>query len=151
VGFNPNNIKQIDEAKKEYIEARKEGREITTISGCPLQVFPISSGEFIVKETKLKPGEVGMRIFDNTGDQRLIWNFNDPFQVKEAAERFEKYVKKGWKPYAIGHNGKMSQRIHSFDPNKQEIIFKDKTTKERLKNFAAKFREITMMPRTWPG
>jgi len=111
VAFDPDNIRNIDDAKKKYIEARNEGRSIIDVKGVELKTFPLDVGEFWIKSTRIKEGHVAMRIFDDTGDQRLIWNFNDPAQIKEAADKFDKFVKKGWKPYAIGHDGKRSQRI----------------------------------------
>lgn len=151
VGFDPNHIRQIDEAKKKYIQARHENREIFDLNGNVVSLFPRNDSGFIIGEKILNTTQLAIRTFDGTGDQRLIWNMSDPFQIKEAAKKFKECVEKGWKPYAIKNNGNIGQRVISFDAKKEEILFKDKTTKQRLKDFSSKFKEIKMMPKTWAG
>jgi hypothetical protein len=152
VSFNPNVLKQVDEAKKKYIQARGQERIITDFQGNRLDRFPASTGGFVIGECALRDDQFAFRIFDETGDRRIIWNASDPSQIREAQREFDKYLKKGWKPYAINRDGSVGKRIHGFDAEAEEIIFDEKGgVREKLKGFAAKFKEVKMMPRTYPG
>jgi len=153
IDFNPLNRKQVDDAKKKYIQAKSDNRKILSPDRVPIPSFvhAIRDGGFIIDETETSETEMAMHFIDDTGDRRVIWNMNDPAQVKEAAKNFKDYVAKGWKPYAIDRKGKRGMRIFSFNAEAQEIIFEDKTTVEKLANFVKKFKEIKMMPKTMPG
>lgn len=153
IEFNPLSKKQVDEAKKKYIQAKSEHRKILSVDRTPIGNFShaLRDGGFIVDETETSDTEMAMHFFDKTGDRRVIWKMSDPDQVKEAAKQFKDYVAKGWKPYAIDRKGKRGQRIFSFDADAEEIIFEDKTTVEKLANFVKKFKEIKLMPKTTPG
>jgi hypothetical protein len=121
VDWDIENFKQIDEAKKIYLQARKEDRKVLDMDGNVVDRFHPSMGTLIIKEIEVKDGEFSMRIFDNTGDRRIVWNSKDPDQIKEAKATFDEYVEKGWKPYAISRNGNKGHRIHEFNPEREEI------------------------------
>jgi hypothetical protein len=74
----------------------------------------------------------------------------DQEQVQEAKVLFDEYVGKGWKPYAIDKYGNMGKRIRRFDSSLEEIVFDDNSTYP-LKKFGERFKEVKMMPRTFPG
>jgi len=173
VGWNHNNFKQVDEAKKKYLQARREGRNVFGMDGKPLKIFNPELGNIRIDETELEDGEMFMRIHDKTGDRRITWKSTDPDQVKEAKSLYDKFVKKGWKPYAITRSGTKGFRIYEFDPVKQEIVIDDRTTEDKMKSFAAavkgekkedrrtttqklasfvqQFKEVKLMPSTYPG
>lgn len=152
IEFNPKSIKEIDEAKRKYIQARKEGRSVLhPDTREPLGSFPSDLGGFIIDDTNTKAGDFAIHFIDGSGDQRIIWDIRDKQQLKEAKKKFDEYVAKGWKPYAINRDGKRGRRIFSFDDKAEEIVFEDKTTREKLANFSTKFKEVKMLPRTYPG
>lgn len=150
--FDPRKMKEVDEAKKKYIEARNQNRRIVDLSGEPISVFKGSLGGFVIKEVELSENQFAVRILDETGDRRLIWDSRNPDEIREAKTEFDKYIAKGWKAYAIDRNGKMGKRIRGFDAENEEIIF-DETAgiREKLKGFSQKFKEVKMVPRTYPG
>jgi hypothetical protein len=152
VTFDPNHLKQVDEAKRKYIAARNENRIIKDFEGNRLSRFSAVLGGFVIAEQDLHPEQFAFRIFDDTGDRRIIWNASSPAEIREAKKEFDKYVSKGWKPYAINRDGSRGKRIYGFDAESQEIILDEKGgIREKLKGFAEKFKEVKMMPRTYPG
>lgn len=151
VSFNPARLKQVDEAKTKYIQARQEGRIITDLDGKELDTFPIGADGFIITEKVMPENYLATRFFDETGDRRIFWDINSPNQIKEAHDLFQQYMDRGWKAYAMARDGDKGRRIFQFDGIQGEIWFDDKGTKERLKDFAAKFREVRVLPKTWPG
>lgn len=152
VEFNPLIRKQRNEANQKYLDARREGRTVTDLQGNRVASFREVADGFLIGRYELAPDEIAVRFFDETGDRRVVWNATDPAQIREAKKEFDKYVSKGWKPYAINRDGSMGKRIFAFDAEEQEIIFDEKgSIREKLKGFASKFREVKMMPRTYPG
>lgn len=151
VEWNPLNKKEVDEAKQQYLQARKLNRSICGLDHNPIERFSASSGGFIIGDTCLGDSEISVRLVNETGDERLVWNVNDSKQVSESAKRFQGYLDKGWKAYCIREDGSRGQRIYGFDANTEEVIFDDKTTREKLKNFAKKFKKVELLPRTFPG
>jgi hypothetical protein len=165
--------KQIEEAKKYYQQARKEGRLITDMDDTVISNFHPSLLGIKIKETELKDDEFAVRVIDDTGDRRLIWDSSDPSQVKEAVLLFDEYLKKGWRAYSVDGRGQRRRRIYSFDIEKLEVFFIEKTNQEIIQNFTdsikdkvdvdvllksekiAKFmkafKDTKLIPRTYPG
>jgi hypothetical protein len=154
IEFDPRSLPIIDEAKKKYIEARRQGRKITDLEGNPIAIFKPMLGGFIIGEKELTDDQFSFRIYDETGDRRLIWNASNPFEVEEAAKKFEAYLTKGWKAYLIDREGNKGRRIIRFSAKDEEIVFDEKgvETKHRLKDFIKSFGgKVQLLPRTFPG
>jgi len=169
VEWDPSNRKETEEAKSKYIDARRRGRQIFLIDKeRSAECFRETNGGFIIQAKELGETEFAARIFDENGDRRIIWDRNDPLQMKEASELFYDYIKRGWKCYGTDRHGNKSKRIQAFDPGKQEIIFDETSTSEKLEKFAKKFKsalsipqklqkfvetfkEVKLLPRTYPG
>ena len=175
IEFDDGNLKEIDEAKKLYIEARKNNRVITDLEGNIIEGFRTYYKGFVIREIELKHSEFSARFFDETGDRRLIWDANDQTQVEEAMILFEEYLAKGWKAYSTREDGTRGRRIYGFDPDTLEIYWDEKTTskkleairktvssigsakkasasvKEKLNNFVDSMKSVKVVPRTYPG
>jgi hypothetical protein len=151
IEFDPLNRRQVDEAKAQWIEAKQAGRQITDFAGKPLESFRQVLDGFLVVETPVSVDQIAVRIFDDSGDRRLIWNWNDPDQIAEAKALFEEYLAKGWKPYAVDRGGKIAKRITRFDWRLEEIVFDETGPRQRLKDFSRAFKEVKLLPRTYPG
>lgn len=157
VEWDTNNAKQTEQYKKFYQKARNAGRKIL----CPndgksaLGSFRevLQRGGFVVGPPELTEGQFFMRLYNQTGDTRLIWDSGRPNEVQEAAKLFAEYLEKGWRAFAIDTKGnKTSRRIYGFDPKLEEVYFDDKkTVKERLRDFVTSFKEIQMTPKSTPG
>ena len=165
--------KQIEDAKDHYRDAKKAGRLITDLDDNIVEFFRPNLGGFIIKETELKQNEFSVRVFDETGDRRLIWDASDLDQIKEAMKLFEDYLAKGWRAYAVDETGKTRRRIHSFNIATQEVLFEDKPlkqiaadfvahvkktseaarvlSKDNFENFVKSFKKTELIPRTYPG
>jgi len=151
VEWNPANKKEVQEAKNIYLRARKESRKILSIDGKPVEHFTAHLDGFIVAEIDKSPDTLSIRIFDATGDRRLIWDNNDPLQIREAATLFKEYLGKGWRAYAVDSKGESTRRVYHFDADLMEVYFDEtKTTKDILKDFCASFG-INLQPKTFPG
>lgn len=75
---------------------------------------------------------MGQLIFmDESGDKAVVWDKNDPAQVQDARDKFEKWKGKGHQMYRITGSGKKRQQvpIDTFDPSAEEIIVIQTTKK----------------------
>jgi hypothetical protein len=151
VEWDDDNKKEIEEAKSIYQKAREQNREIEDLFGNMVEYFRPSLKGFRIKGQRLKPHQFSMRILNEKGDETLIWDSRDPDEVKEAAKIFNKYIEKGWRAFATDIEGNRSRRIRAFDAEKEEVIFEEDNTKEKLQKFVGKFSEIKVLPKTYPG
>jgi len=154
--WDTNNSKQTEHYKSLYQKAKAAGRQILSPNdNKPLPSFRevLIQGGFVVGETELTDSQFAMRLFNETGDTRLIWDSGRPKELAEAEKLFNEYVQKGWRAYAIGAQGKpTARRIFAFDAKLEEVFFDDKRTlKESLSAFVKSFKEIKMTPKTYPG
>lgn len=59
-----------------------------------------------------------------SGDDRLTWDRRDFAAIQEARHTFVDLVKKGFKPFRVGQDGRRSNTImQEFDPTAQQVIF----------------------------
>ncbi len=63
-----------------------------------------------------------------SGDDSFVWDKDDPRQVKEAKEKFEKWTNKGHKIFKISRKGKQTP-LKSFEPDAEEILVIQTTRK----------------------
>src|SRR5271154_2354929 len=101
--WDTNNSKQTERYKKLYQSALSSGRKIlspddgkTTLSSFR---EVLERGGFVVGSTELTETQFAMRLFNQTGDTRLIWDSGRPKEVAEAAKLFNEYIEKGWRAY----------------------------------------------------
>jgi len=151
VEWDPKNKKEIEESKKIYQQAKKEYRKIVDLDGQPISCFKPELLRFLIKAIELKEGQFELRFFDETGDRRLIWDSKSRGEIKEASKIFEDYIKKGWRAYAISKDGKLKNRIRSFNADTEEIIFDEESLKNTFKEFVKTFTEVKMLPATRPS
>ncbi len=153
IDWDRNDRGQTEDAKTYYRQARLVGRRITNADGQDVTAFRSDLETIVICETALQDNQFAMHILDETGDRRLIWRADRPEEVQEAAELFDKYVKKGWKPYGIRADGTKSRRVRHFNPISQEIFFEEKPESigTKLKDFVSSFKEVRMLPKTTPG
>jgi len=151
VEWSPVNKKEIEDAKKIYIKARRENRSITTIEGIPVNSFSPSLEALLILGKELKDDEFATRIFDESGDRRIIWNSKDIGQRREAAKIFEKCLNDGGRIYSVNSKGEKIHRVFGFDPEKEELLVDEKGTKEKLDKFVKACAEVKVLPKTYPG
>jgi len=172
IEWDDNDKRQIEEAKTHYRKARSEGRLIVDLEDKAIETFKPNLLAFIIKQKELNEDEFACRIFDETGDRRVIWDMLDPKQVKEAANLFNTYLDKGWRAYTVDDSGLTRRRIHKFDLENEEVVFEEKPItqiisdfvsavkkeikeiplkKEKIEKFVKGFKDTKLVPRTYPG
>ena len=151
INFDPLSKKQLDEAKAIYIEAKSFNRAVYSHNMEILTSWKEVKDGFIVERRELPEDQFPLRILDESGDRRLVWDCRSSKETNEAAKKFEEYLAKGWKAYAINRHGKKNFRIMGFDSLYEEVIFEEKNTKEKLTDFCKKVSEVRMVPSTRPG
>jgi len=151
--WDPRVPKEIDEAKLRYREAKAKGHQFLSEDDKPLDHFPALIG-FVKILPQSKVGQCFFRVLDETGDRRLTWDSTDPDQIEEAAKKFDGYMKKGYRAYAVSLADPKVRgpRIYGFDPKTEEVLFDDSgSVREKLAGFISKFQEVTLLPKTTPG
>jgi len=149
-GWNTDNKKEVDEAKGIYIKARNAGKRILDHDKKEVKLWT-DLNEMMFIDEPLKDSEVFMRILDESGDSRVIWDSRDPKQVADAATLFEEYLKKGWRAYAVDQHGVQGKRIRRFNAATEEIFFDESELGTSLKEFVSAFRTIKVLPKTRPA
>jgi hypothetical protein len=66
-----------------------------------------------------------MRILDRTGDTAVMWDLDDESTVRAAEEIFEREAAQSKMAFArsVGAPVEEAERIRSFDPSAEEIIW----------------------------
>lgn len=147
VEWDQEDKKQIEEAKTIYRKAKGEGRIITDIHDNVIQFFHPKLEAIKIKEIELKETQFSIRFFDETGDRRIIWDSSDPFQIKDAADKFKEYIDKGWRGFATDAKGNRKRRVYAFDAQKEEVLFEEITDEQILEKFNEKLTKETDKPK----
>jgi phosphoribosylformimino-5-aminoimidazole carboxamide ribonucleotide (ProFAR) isomerase len=63
-----------------------------------------------------------MAAMTEEGDVRVKWNPDNPHDVEDAREQFERLKQKGLVGYKLDREGKKSEIIHDFDPTARMIV-----------------------------
>lgn len=127
ITWDPCRLKQIDEAKKMVLGFLRQGYEIFTTDGKPVERFVPSMGE--VRVMTKKATKSIMRILCDKGDERLVWDKNKGKEAKEAKNKFVELLGKGYKAYSVNAQGEKKRPIEEFDVDAEEIIMIPPTAK----------------------
>ena len=63
-----------------------------------------------------------MRVIDETGDSKLIWDSANEAEVEAARKLFNELKGKRYKAFSVKKDGEPGSVITSFDPNAEKII-----------------------------
>jgi hypothetical protein len=63
------------------------------------------------------------------GDKSMVWDRDDADQVKEAKEKFDKWIAKGHKIFKIVGKKKKQVPVTEFDPKAEELLVIQTTKK----------------------
>lgn len=140
--WDPDIASDVLEAQEKVEKLREQG----------FVVFSSEPGEMVMQPPARDHGMCLMRVLDDNGDTRLVWNRRDQGEVEEARAKFDEYVKKGYRAYLCRSDGSKGRRIETFDSLLEEMILMEK--KEAEKHDAAQGwaqPEAIMVPRTHPG
>ena len=69
------------------------------------------------------PGFFGeLRVLDETGDTKIVWDAEKPDEVENARESFNRLRKKGYAAFSVDRKGEKGRSITEFDPDAEKII-----------------------------
>jgi len=160
VEWDDNLPKEVEDAKKVYQAARAQQRTITTLEGALIEHFHPRLLGFRIEGPSLASNQFAARFFNETGDETLVWDSSDSKEVKEAAERFTKYLNKGYRAFAVSADGALKRQITHFNADLEEITFVEvrsqATFTEKVKDFIKAFAPlpapvVQVLPPTYPG
>jgi hypothetical protein len=63
-----------------------------------------------------------LRILDETGDTKLIWDKQKPDEIEVAEEMFEKLKAKGYKGFRVDEKGEKSGEMKKFETKAEKVI-----------------------------
>lgn len=120
-------LREIDEAKALILGYKRQGFEIVTVNGTPMERFHPSLGEVIIKAKKVALSV--MKILCDKGDERLTWDKDNGKEAKEAKKKFQELIAKGYKAYSVDEGAKRKRPIEEFDVDAEEILMIPPTAK----------------------
>jgi len=119
--WDPRSLREIDEAKSIVLGFKREGYVITLADGeTPMDKFLPELAEVIVQARKIT--QKIMKILNNKGDERIVWDKDDGPEAMMAKERFKDLLKKDYKAYSVDVKGKKNRSIEEFDVDAEEIL-----------------------------
>jgi len=146
-GWDDSKLKEIEQAKALYRQARKDGRKIVDLKGGVVEGFRSNLLGFRILEKEYTNSQFSLLVVNETGDELVVWDSSVKKEVKEAAKLFAKYLDKGCKAYAVEPDGDKGRRIMSFDADLEEITFQDKGVMS-ISGFAKAFGKAQILPKT---
>jgi len=125
--WDAGNKKQVEEAKIQILQFKRLGYEILLANGKPMVWFRPYYEQVLVKARRVCKNV--MKILNANGDDRIVWDRDNGFEAMEAKKKFEDLLRKGYKAYSVGPDGKKGRRIKEFDVDAEDIIMVPKTSK----------------------
>jgi hypothetical protein len=121
--------KQVEEAKQWFVAFKRKGVPIQDTNGKPVQFFRPHYEELVAMATVDHIGNRTLKILNDKGDERVVWDSNNGKQAKEAKDKFLSLVKSGYSAYSVDAKGKKNHRIDEFDVEAEEILMIPPTAK----------------------
>jgi hypothetical protein len=76
----------------------------------------------VLNDIEVEEGKGEMRIIDETGDTRLIWDPDNEDEVSNAKRTFKDLTAKGYAAFAVDRKGEAGKRVDSFDAEAGKLI-----------------------------
>jgi len=127
ITWNPLKLKEIDEAKSEFLKYRSLGHIIVKIDGTRMTSFEPSAGHMTILEERFK--ENIMKVLNEKGDEKITWTKENGRQAKKAKEQFESLLAKKYTAFSADTQGKKRAQITEFDVDAEVIIMIPPTAK----------------------
>ena len=122
-------LKEIDQAKKMYLKFKRQGYKITQEDKITIVKKFNPALEAIVILVKKITAQHQMKILTPNGDDRLVWDKEKGREAKEAKNRFNELIDKGYKAYSVKQDGDKNRRITEFDVDAEELLLIPETVK----------------------
>ena len=139
--WDPANSLEVMEAQAKLDALRHQGYTVTSTD----------PGECVLEPPDREEHQVLVRILDDSGDTRLVWDRRNLDEVSDARAKFGEYLKQGYKAYVSRSDGTKGRRVETFDAMMEEIIMLDKKAAEAYDKEKGWRPEVIMVPKTAPG
>lgn len=126
--WDSSHLKQIDQAKAMFLKFKKQGYQFTKEDKVTIIEKFHPALEVIVVLAKKVTKRHKMVVLNDKGDERVVWDKNNGPEAKQAKERFNELIEKGWKAYSV-HNGEKNRKITEFDVDAEEILMVPETAR----------------------
>jgi len=121
-------LKEIDEAKVMILKYKRMGYPVLKEDGTEMERFDPFLEEVLIKAQRIM-GKKTLKILNEHGDERLVWDMNNGREAKEAKKKFLDYISKGYKAYSVDAEGRKNRRIEEYDVEAEEILMVPPTVK----------------------
>lgn len=125
--WNKFNKKEVEQAKKTLMEFKRKGYELLKPDGKIMERFSP-----ILEEVRVLTKGVAksvMKILDDTGDERIVWDKDNGREAKQAKKKFLELLKKGYTAFSVDHQSEKNRKITEFDIDAEEILMVPETVK----------------------
>jgi len=104
------------------------GYPVLKEDGTEMERFDPFLEEVLIKAQRIM-GKKTLKILNEHGDERLVWDMNNGREAKEAKKKFLDYISKGYKAYSVDAEGRKNRRIEEYDVEAEEILMVPPTVK----------------------
>lgn len=108
-------------------------------------------GEVLLSPPPFNSDQLLIRVLDDSGDSRILWNRKRQAEVEDARRRFDEYMKKGYRAYVCRSDGSKGARVETFDALLEEIIVAPGQAGDKLLGEYLRPREAMLVPPTHPS
>lgn len=139
-----------DPVKSEDVLEAQHRVDVLRNQGFTVVEGPFLPGEMVLEPPKRAADLFLLRILDDSGDTRIVWSRKSEQETKEARQKFEEHIKKGYRAYVCRLDGSKGRRIEDFDSLLEEIVL----TQGRMiggMQYPNRPAEAVMVPPTAPG
>lgn len=141
VVWDPNKPDDYKAAFQRIQELVDQGYTVDAVGG---------DGEALLSPPPRNSTELLIRVLDDNGDSRILWNRHKQSEVEDARRRFDEYMKKGYRAYVVRSDGTKGARVETFDALMEEIIVAPGTGDKGFGEYQ-KPKEAVLVPPTVPG
>ena len=113
--------------------------------------MPITSLDGERVDEAVLEGKTVFTIPSKDGHDRLVWDAADPQQVKEAVQKFDEYIEKGYVAYLVDDEGHKSEIVTKSSWRRKDVRQREELLFEKPKEcrvMAPVVVEVAMKP-TW--
>lgn len=125
--WDKSNKKEIEQAKKILMAFKRKGYELLKSDGTVMERFNSTLEE--VKVIAKGVAKSVLKILDESGDDRLVWDKDNGREAKQAKKKFNDLIKDGYSAFSVDHDGEKNRKITEFDVDAEEILMVPETVK----------------------
>jgi len=120
ITWDTGRVKEIEEAKREFIRYRSLGHTIIKIDGSRMTSFDPTAGQITILAGAIK--ESTMKILNDKGDEKITWTKENGRQAKKAKQRFLSLLDEKYTAFSVDAKGKKKSQITEFDVDAEVIL-----------------------------